>query len=267
MSSPFPTEDICSSQENTHNSSAKPHPYETSDSFASYREFELKVINPAICAARECERLFFKSEDPPILAIQAPLRPSLEDFHNTILATDYNRTSVQLMPSQHYPVIPRQSAGIPILAFILGQFSSFHPDTFLAVEGRSVKVGDQVLLGEGFRGVKVGGVCEVGKNFVRYRVSEVDGHLESQTAVRYLVIPMGHFHPVYLRRIFRAVTFCFPFLFRSSAVFRNPGEVAVRVERSVEMVRMPMDLTSSSDILGASIVDPDTALFIGPLPF
>ena len=73
-----------------------------------------KVINPAICATCECEHLFFKSKDPPILAIPAPLHPLLEDFHNTILETDYNRTSVQLMPSQHYPVIPRQSAGILI---------------------------------------------------------------------------------------------------------------------------------------------------------
>jgi hypothetical protein len=63
-------------------------------------------------------------------------------------------------------------------------------------------VGDQVLLGEEFRGVKVGGVCEVGNNFVGYQVGEVEGHLESQTAVRCLVIPLAHFHPIYLRHIF-----------------------------------------------------------------
>jgi hypothetical protein len=63
-------------------------------------------------------------------------------------------------------------------------------------------MGDQVLLGEEFRGVKVGGVCEVGNNFVGYQVSEVEGHSDSNTGVRCLVIPMRHFHPVYLCRIF-----------------------------------------------------------------
>jgi hypothetical protein len=84
-----------------------------------YREFEHKVINPAIYAAHKCKHLFFKSEGPLILAIQAPLA-----FHNIILETDYNRTSVQLMPLKPYPVIPCQSAGILIqgdnIAFIPG---------------------------------------------------------------------------------------------------------------------------------------------------
>ena len=50
-------------------------------------------------------------------------------------------------------------------------------------------------------------------------------------------------------------------------MFRNPGEVAVRVERSVEMTRIPMEFTSSNDIMGVSIVDPGTPLFVRPLPF
>jgi hypothetical protein len=110
------------------------------------------------------------------------------------------------MPLKPYPVIPHQSAGILIqgdnITFILGRFSSFYPDNFLAVEGWSIKVVDQVLLGEKFRSGKVRGVCEVEKNFVGYWVSEVDGHPDSKTGVRWMVIPMRHFHPVYLCHIF-----------------------------------------------------------------
>jgi hypothetical protein len=50
-------------------------------------------------------------------------------------------------------------------------------------------------------------------------------------------------------------------------MFSKPGEVVVRVERSMEMMSIPMDFTLSSDIMGVSIVDPGSALFIGPLPF
>jgi hypothetical protein len=50
-------------------------------------------------------------------------------------------------------------------------------------------------------------------------------------------------------------------------VFSKPREVAVRVERSVEMTRIPMDFTSYIDTMGVSIVDLGTALFIGSLPF
>jgi hypothetical protein len=204
MSSSFPTKDI-------HNSQEKPHPYETFSSFTSCREFQQKVINPAICAAHECKHLFFKSEDPSILALQAPHHPLLElstilFWRPTIIKYLFNWGLWNL-------IIPHQSAGIPVqgdnITFILGRFCSFYPDTFLAAEGWSVKVGDQILLGEEFRGVKVGGVCEVGNNFVGYQVGEVKGHLKSQTAVRCLVL--AHFHPIYLHSIFLAVTLCFPF--------------------------------------------------------
>jgi hypothetical protein len=163
----------------------------------------------------------------PLLVSFAPSRPSIESVYQLILDTDIN--SPNHIPFTHYVDYPRQSASILITRSLTahGYFSPNIPRCFISDEKVAYQKGDIVALGpDACRKVVMEGVMEVGKYFILYEVKEVGPFPIGHIRTTQLVAPLNSHLSVLLHFLALILMVLFPCIFRSSADFREPGEVS-----------------------------------------
>jgi hypothetical protein len=198
----------------------QPHDFETFRFSKDYEAFRSQVILPIIHDSHDRQDISYL--DKPVLPLPVsftPSRPSIKSVYQLILDTDINS------PNR----IPHQSASISITRRLTahGYFSPNIPGCFISDEKVAYWKGDIVALGpDACRKVVMEGVMEVGRYFILYEVKEVGSFPIGHIRTTQLVALLNSHLSVLLRFLALILMVLFPCFFRSSANFREPGEVS-----------------------------------------
>jgi hypothetical protein len=207
----------------------QPHVFETFHFSEDYETFRRQVILLAIRGSHDHQYIYYSDKPALLLPVSfAPSRPSIESAYNLILATDID--SPNHIPFPHYiDYPPCQSASILIARCLTahGHFSPNIPGCFISEGKVAYQKGDIVVLGPDVCWkVVMEGVMEVGRYFILYEVKEVGSIPIGHIRTTQLVAPLKLHLSVLLRFLALILMVFFPCFFRSSAVFRKPGEVS-----------------------------------------
>jgi hypothetical protein len=207
----------------------QPHAFETFHFSEDYEAFWREVILPAICGSHEHHYIYYSDKPAlPLLVSFAPSWPSIESVYNLILDTDID--SPNHNPFHHHiDFPPRQSTSILIAQrlTVRGHFSPNILECFISDDNIAYQKGDIVALGsDACQKVVMEGVMEVGRYFILYEVKEVGSFPIGHIRATQLVAPLNSHPSVLLHLLALILMVLFPFFFRSSAVFREPGEVS-----------------------------------------
>ena len=166
-----------------------------------YEQFRAQVILPEVCRdriRREGVTAGARIRHP---VTYSPNRESLDSLRQLILETQHNlpKHSARI---QHPIPEGNMSARVPldIIYPVTGHFSRKLPHCFM-VEGGHFEVGSRVVLGSGGRMVRVMGVCGVGRDHYKMKVSDEDRLLDGEVRVTLLVArhPPALFKPSLLQ--------------------------------------------------------------------
>ena len=197
---------------------SKIHPFETfrlSMDEREYSDFESTIIRPSIRAARYRDALFANSHLTELPVTFAPGRQSIVDIQRFLIDTDYNQLPINIHPHSFGETAPMPQV-IPLdrVFYIKGYFSKKQPGCFVWEEGH-FEDGEQVIFGTSGRLGRVLGVCEVGKNYIMFKVEDMSGVPEGDVRIWGIVVlalPIGfqlswtqHFIMRYLRIFLRSL--------------------------------------------------------------
>jgi hypothetical protein len=176
---------------------SKIHPFETfrlSMDDREYSDFESTIIRPSIRAARYRDALFANSHLTELPVTFAPGRQSIVDIQRFLIDTDYNQSPINIHPHSFGETAPMPQV-IPLdrVFYIKGYFSKKQPGCFVWEEGH-FEDGEQVIFGTSGRLGRVLGVCEVGKNYIMFKVEDMSGVPEGDVRIRGIVVsalPIG----------------------------------------------------------------------------
>jgi len=176
---------------------SKIHPFETfrlSMDDREYSDFESTIIRPSIRAARYRDTLFANSHLTELPVTFAPGRQSIVDIQRFLIDTDYNQSPINIHPHSFGETAPMPQV-IPLdrVFYIKGYFSKKQLGCFVWEEGH-FEDGEQVIFGTSGRLGRVLGVCEVGKNYIMFKVEDMSGVPEGDVRIRGIVVsalPIG----------------------------------------------------------------------------
>ena len=155
---------------------SKIHPFETfrmSMDDHEYSEFESTIIRPSIRAACSRNALLASSSLTDLPIAFAPGRQSIIDTQRFLVDTDYNCPSANIRPP--FPTQLTQMPRTPPLDRVFcvkGYFSEKQPGCFVW-EGGYFEEGERVIFGTSGRIGHILRVCEVGKNYVMFKVEDL----------------------------------------------------------------------------------------------
>ena len=176
---------------------SKIHPFETfrlSMDDREYSDFESTIIRPSIRAARYRDTLFANSHLTELPVTFAPGCQSIVDIQCFLIDTNYNWLPINIHPHPLGETAPMPQV-IPLdrVFYIKGYFSKKQPGCFVWEEGH-FEDGEQVIFGTSGRLGRVLGVCEVGKNYIMFKVEDMSGVPEGDVRIWGIVVsalPIG----------------------------------------------------------------------------
>ena len=184
-----------------------------------YSDFESTIICPSIRAARYHDTLFTNSHFTELPVTFTPGHQSIVDIQCFLVDTDYNWLPINIHPHHLGETAPMpQIIPLDCVFYIKGYFSEKQLGCFVWEEGH-FKDGEQVIFGTSGRLGCVLGMCEVGKNYVMFKVEDMSGVLKGDVRMRGIVVsalPIGfqlswtqcfimHYLSIFLRSLVKFV--------------------------------------------------------------
>src|ERR1700734_2112539 len=184
-----------------HTSASKPnskiHLFETfrlSMDDREYSDFESTIIHPSIRATCYHDALFANSRLTELPVTFAPGCQSIVNIQCFLVDTDYNWSPINIHPHSFGETSPMpQVVPLDHVFYIKGHFSKKQPGCFVWEEGH-FEDGEQVIFGTSGRLGHVLEVCEVGKNYIMFKVEDMSGVSEGDVRIRGIVVsalPIG----------------------------------------------------------------------------